>query len=152
MTDGRSELRSRRRLAGSALAFIAAVVAAVNQVMTNAATNAVLSSWTWMRDGRVCWPAVGILTMLSAGLAYWAVRAASAQPVYRESRSVKWPQNAGVVPRLADHFQERQVQRELDRVMLTKSTGVVTHVLSGMGGTGKTPVSDRMCPTSIARP
>jgi NB-ARC domain len=141
MTDGRSELRSRRRWAGSALAFIAAVVAAVNQVMTNAATNAMPSSWTWMRDERVCWPAVGILTVLGAGLAWWAVRAASAQPVYRESWLVKWPQQEGVVPRLADHFQKRQVQRKLDQVMLTKSTGVVTHVLSGLAGTGKTQLA-----------
>jgi hypothetical protein len=58
--------------------------------------------------------------------------------VYAEARSVRWPPRVGVIPLLADCFQERAPEmRELDDAVSAGRTAVVTQVLSGLGGVGK---------------
>jgi hypothetical protein len=61
---------------------------------------------------------------------------------YTESSSVAWPLQVGAVPLLADCFQERAAQSDrLDQVVTTGGTAVVTQVLSGLGGIGKTQLA-----------
>jgi hypothetical protein len=61
--------------------------------------------------------------------------------LYAESRSVVWPHQMGAVPLLADCYQHRQQQAaELDEAAST-GTVVLTQVLSGLGGVGKTQVA-----------
>jgi NB-ARC domain/Tetratricopeptide repeat len=61
--------------------------------------------------------------------------------VYAESRSVVWPHQVGSVPLLADCYQYRKRQSaRLDEAMST-GTVVLTQVLSGLGGVGKTQVA-----------
>jgi hypothetical protein len=60
--------------------------------------------------------------------------------LYAESRSVVWPHQVGSVPLLADCYQRREQQTAgLDA--LTTPTVVLTQVLSGMGGVGKTQLA-----------
>lgn len=60
--------------------------------------------------------------------------------VYAESRAVVWPHQVGSVPLLADCYQRReQPTTELDA--LTSPTVVLTQVLSGLGGVGKTQLA-----------
>ena len=132
MTDVRRESQPSRQWTKPVLASAAALLLAALGIATNVATGAIPASWTWMRDGRICWPLVGILTVLCAVLAWWQTR------VDVESSSVKWPLQVGMIPRLADPFQKRHALKELDRVVFTKGACVVTHVLSGLGGSGKT--------------
>jgi hypothetical protein len=51
------------------------------------------------------------------------------------------PVRVGVVPGEADCFQERPVQQRLQEVLDRGETAVVTQVLSGMGGVGKTQLA-----------
>lgn len=61
--------------------------------------------------------------------------------IYAESRSVVWPHQVGSVPLLADCYQQRE--REAVRLDEAVSTGtvVLTQVLSGLGGVGKTQLA-----------
>lgn len=61
--------------------------------------------------------------------------------VYAESRSVVWPHQVGSVPIAADCYQQRD--REAVRLDETESnaTVVLTQVLSGLGGVGKTQLA-----------
>jgi len=62
--------------------------------------------------------------------------------VYAEALSVPWPHQVGVIPSLADCFQERAPEmRELDDAVSAGRTAVVTQVLSGLGGVGKTQLA-----------
>jgi NB-ARC domain-containing protein len=62
--------------------------------------------------------------------------------VYAEAFSVRWPHRVGVIPLLADCFQERAPEmRELDDAVSAGRTAVVTQVLSGLGGVGKTQLA-----------
>ncbi|MGH3943158.1 MAG: NB-ARC domain-containing protein, partial [Pseudonocardiaceae bacterium] len=62
--------------------------------------------------------------------------------VYAEARSVRWPHRVGAVPLLADCFQERAPQmRGLDEAVSAGRTAVLTQVLSGLGGVGKTQLA-----------
>ncbi|MGH3937980.1 MAG: NB-ARC domain-containing protein [Pseudonocardiaceae bacterium] len=62
--------------------------------------------------------------------------------VYAEARSVRWPHRVGAVPLLAYCFQERVPQmRGLDEAVSAGRTAVVTQVLSGLGGVGKTQLA-----------
>jgi hypothetical protein len=67
------------------LALSAALMAAVLAVVTTLATEVVPVEWTWLRDGRVLWPAVAVLTVLSGVLAW---RAAG---VSLRERTQQWP-------------------------------------------------------------
>ena len=61
---------------------------------------------------------------------------------YAESSSVVWPLQVGAVPLLADCFQQREAQSDrLDEVVGTGGTAVLTQVLSGLGGIGKTQLA-----------
>jgi hypothetical protein len=61
---------------------------------------------------------------------------------YAESSSVVWPLQVGAVPLLADCFQQRQARSDrLDEVVDGGGTAVVTQVLSGLGGIGKTQLA-----------
>ncbi|GAA4475368.1 FxSxx-COOH system tetratricopeptide repeat protein [Phytohabitans houttuyneae] len=53
---------------------------------------------------------------------------------------VSWPHRVGVVPALADGYQGRQALAELDRPPCG-GTAVLTQVLSGFGGVGKTQLA-----------
>jgi hypothetical protein len=61
--------------------------------------------------------------------------------VYAESQSVKWPHQVGSVPLLADCYQHRE--REAARLDEAVNTAMVvlTQVLSGLGGVGKTQLA-----------
>ncbi|MGH3999929.1 MAG: NB-ARC domain-containing protein [Pseudonocardiaceae bacterium] len=62
--------------------------------------------------------------------------------VYAEAFSVRWPHQVGVLPLLADCFQERTPEmRGLDEAVSAGRTAVVTQVLSGLGGVGKTQLA-----------
>lgn len=62
--------------------------------------------------------------------------------VYAEAPSVRWPHRVGVVPLLADCFQERAPEmRGLDDAVSAGRTAVLTQVLSGLGGVGKTQLA-----------
>lgn len=62
--------------------------------------------------------------------------------VYAEAPSVRWPHQVGAIPLLADCFQERAPEmRELDDAVSAGRTAVVTQVLSGLGGVGKTQLA-----------
>jgi hypothetical protein len=62
--------------------------------------------------------------------------------VYAEARSVRWPHQVGAVPILADCFQERIPEmRGLDEAVSAGRTAVLTQVLSGLGGVGKTQLA-----------
>jgi hypothetical protein len=54
---------------------------------------------------------------------------------------VVWPVQVGVVPRLADGYQARRIRAELDRSVADGATTVLTQVLSGLGGVGKTQLA-----------
>ena len=73
-TTSGGELRAGRRWAAAGVAFAAALTVAGLAVVTNLATNAVPASWAWASDGRVLWPLVGLLAVLSAVLAGRAAR------------------------------------------------------------------------------
>ena len=61
---------------------------------------------------------------------------------YPESASVVWPLQVGAVPLLADCFQHREAPSDrLDDVVATGATAVLTQVLSGLGGIGKTQLA-----------
>jgi len=61
---------------------------------------------------------------------------------FAESLSVVWPLQVGAIPLLADCFQPRKVQSDrLDEVVATGGTAVLTQVLSGLGGIGKTQLA-----------
>ena len=61
---------------------------------------------------------------------------------YRESSSINWPCQIGVIPLLADCFQERPQETTRLREALTQGqTAVLTQVLSGLGGVGKTQLA-----------
>ena len=59
--------------------------------------------------------------------------------------SVSWPHRLGVVPLLADRRLERPADADLSAavsaVVKTESTAVVCHVLTGLGGVGKTQLA-----------
>jgi hypothetical protein len=60
--------------------------------------------------------------------------------IYAEARSRVWPHQVGSVPLLADCYQRREQQAaRLDA--LTTPTVVLTQVLSGLGGVGKTQLA-----------
>jgi len=62
--------------------------------------------------------------------------------LFAESSSVVWPLQVGAVPLLADCFQERETYSDrLDQVVTTGGTAVMTQVLSGLGGIGKTQLA-----------
>ncbi|MGH3572455.1 MAG: FxSxx-COOH system tetratricopeptide repeat protein [Pseudonocardiaceae bacterium] len=63
-----------RRWAVSAFAFLAALSVAALAVVTNLATAVVPDSLPWLKDGKILWPAVGVLALLSAVLATRAAR------------------------------------------------------------------------------
>lgn len=71
--------RSPARWVVPLLAFLAALVVAALAVVTNLATAAVPVQWTWLRDGRILWPAVAVLTVLSGVLAWRAARVSGAE-------------------------------------------------------------------------
>ena len=52
-----------------------------------------------------------------------------------------WPHRIGVVPALADSYQERGTSAQLDHATGGGQTAVVTQVLSGLGGVGKTQLA-----------
>jgi hypothetical protein len=54
----------------------------------------------------------------------------------------EWPRRVGVVPLRADCFQDREVGTELS-IVDTGGTVVLTQVLSGLGGVGKTQLAAR---------
>jgi NB-ARC domain len=61
---------------------------------------------------------------------------------YAESSSVAWPLQVGAIPLLADCFQKREAHSDrLDQVVATGGTAVLTQVLSGLGGIGKTQLA-----------
>lgn len=70
--------RSPARWVVPVLALLAALVVALLAVVTNLATAAVPVGWTWVRDGRVLWPTVAVLTVLSGVLAWRAARVSGA--------------------------------------------------------------------------
>jgi tetratricopeptide (TPR) repeat protein len=56
--------------------------------------------------------------------------------------AVSWPVRVGTVPQLADGFQLRSVpQAELDENLVAGSTAVLTQILTGLGGNGKTQLA-----------
>jgi NB-ARC domain len=62
--------------------------------------------------------------------------------VYAEALLVRWSHQVGVIPLLADCFQERAPEmRELDDAVSAGRTAVLTQVLSGLGGVGKTQLA-----------
>ncbi len=71
------------RWAASASAFLAALSVAALAVVTNLATTVVPDSLPWLKAGAVLWPAVGMLTVLSAVLAAWAARASGSPGALR---------------------------------------------------------------------
>ncbi|SED04793.1 Tetratricopeptide repeat-containing protein [Amycolatopsis tolypomycina] len=60
-----------------------------------------------------------------------------------------WPVNVGVVPQLADRYQEREVSPLLQRTPAGSRT--VTLVLAGMGGVGKTQIAAQYTERERAR-
>ncbi|MER6291108.1 tetratricopeptide repeat protein [Streptomyces sviceus] len=55
--------------------------------------------------------------------------------------AASWPHQVGVLPREADHFQDRAVVQQLEQAMAQGSTVVLCQVLAGMGGVGKTQLA-----------
>jgi hypothetical protein len=54
---------------------------------------------------------------------------------------VTWPHLVGVLPRQADHFQDRGANHLLERATAGAGTAVLCQVLAGMGGVGKTQLA-----------
>jgi hypothetical protein len=54
---------------------------------------------------------------------------------------IAWPHRVGVVPTLADEYQDRRAGHELDRAVRAGETAMLTQVLSGLGGVGKTQLA-----------
>jgi hypothetical protein len=61
--------------------------------------------------------------------------------VYAESRSVVWPHQIGSIPLLADCYQSRQPTVWRFDEAVSSGTVVLTQVLSGLGGVGKTQLA-----------
>ncbi|MGH3973866.1 MAG: tetratricopeptide repeat protein, partial [Pseudonocardiaceae bacterium] len=61
--------------------------------------------------------------------------------VYAEAQSVVWPHQVGSVPLLADCYQHRERETAGLDEALTAGTVVLTQVLSGLGGVGKTQLA-----------
>ncbi|MGQ0776275.1 MAG: hypothetical protein ACT4NY_17920 [Pseudonocardiales bacterium] len=61
--------------------------------------------------------------------------------VYAESRSVVWPHQVGSVPLLADCYQRRERETAGFDEVVSTGTVVLTQVLSGLGGVGKTQLA-----------
>jgi hypothetical protein len=58
--------------------------------------------------------------------------------VFAESRAVRWPHQVGAIPRLADCYQPREhISATLTNVAEGSGTTILTQVLSGLGGVGK---------------
>ena len=62
-------------------------------------------------------------------------------PQHAAARSHAWPRRVGVVPLRADCFQDRVVADELAAAVDATGAVVVTQVLSGLGGVGKTQLA-----------
>ncbi len=61
---------------------------------------------------------------------------------YAASRPVaSWPHQVGVLPREADHFQDRAAVKQLEQAVAQGRTAVLCQVLAGMGGVGKTQIA-----------
>ncbi len=60
---------------------------------------------------------------------------------YGGRRSVSWPHLVGVIPPRADGFQDRAAARVLDGQAAPGRTAVLTQVVSGLGGVGKTQLA-----------
>ena len=60
---------------------------------------------------------------------------------YVPVESVSWPVQVGAVPMLADCYQARAETAALDRAVDTGGTAVLTQVLSGLGGVGKSQLA-----------
>ncbi|HMG45278.1 MAG TPA: FxSxx-COOH system tetratricopeptide repeat protein [Acidimicrobiales bacterium] len=60
---------------------------------------------------------------------------------FRGRRAAAWPHRVGVPPPRADGFQDRTVAEVLDDAAGAGRTTVVTQVVSGMGGVGKTQLA-----------
>jgi hypothetical protein len=54
---------------------------------------------------------------------------------------VTWPHQVGVLPRLADCFQDRTAAVQLEQAVAGSGTAVLGQVLAGMGGVGKTQLA-----------
>jgi hypothetical protein len=54
---------------------------------------------------------------------------------------VSWPLRVGVVPLLADCYQDRAAAKDLETLLEAGQTAVLTQVLSGLGGIGKTQIA-----------
>ncbi|MFB8776275.1 FxSxx-COOH system tetratricopeptide repeat protein [Streptomyces broussonetiae] len=52
-----------------------------------------------------------------------------------------WPHQVGVLPRHADHFQDRRAAAQLERAVAGTGTAAQCQVLVGMGGVGKTQLA-----------
>ncbi len=64
----------RRGWSGPGLAFVSTLVVAVSAVVTSLATGVLPESWWWLREGWILWPAAGVLTVVTAVLAWRAAR------------------------------------------------------------------------------
>jgi hypothetical protein len=60
---------------------------------------------------------------------------------YLPPTEVSWPVQVGVIPPLADYFQHRHEIQELRRTAGTGGTTVLTQVLAGLGGVGKSQIA-----------
>lgn len=61
--------------------------------------------------------------------------------VHAEARSVDWPHQVGSVPLLADSYQQRERKSAWLDDVGTNATVMLTQVLSGLGGVGKTQLA-----------
>ncbi|MFF7474253.1 tetratricopeptide repeat protein [Streptomyces sp. NPDC008092] len=55
--------------------------------------------------------------------------------------AASWPHQVGVLPREADHFQDRTAVEQPEQAVVQRSTVVLCQVLAGMGGVGKTQLA-----------
>lgn len=141
-------MRSSRWWLASALALAALAI------VTNLATDAIPTSWSWARNGWLLWPTVGILTLVSAvlagRLAPWTdlekhkstpnaletVPAPGPTPIASSGQRV-----VGELPGASPSFQERPELAELIGVFDAGGRVAVVCALTGARGVGKTQLA-----------
>jgi hypothetical protein len=128
--------RSPRRGPSPELAFVAALLLALLAIATNLATNVMPKSWAWANDGRILWPLVGLLAMLTAVLAWRAARSSLMSAVSSAGQLV-----VGDLPGAPPAFQERPQLRDIADVLASGCGVTVVCALTGSRGVGKTQLA-----------